>query len=99
VLILTGIEPRFLGGQECNLVVELPRCIYLTLRRSVSVDSILYVVVTSKKNHVWCKAFSVYCCFLLPMFSLPACHIHSSIVPKPENVPQAVTVSAHVFSP
>jgi hypothetical protein len=41
----------------------------------------------------------MYYDFFLPIFSLPECHIHLSIILKLENVPQAVTVTAYVLSP
>jgi hypothetical protein len=45
LFIPTRIEPRFLGGTDCSLVIAFSRFIYLTLPMSLSLDSIFYVVV------------------------------------------------------
>ena len=76
------MEPCFLGGPDYSLDTALSQLIYLTPRRSLSLDSVFYVIITSNKATCGTRVFPCTTISSCQFSCLPACHIHLSIISK-----------------
>lgn len=82
MFIPMGIEPRFLGGPDHSLDSALSQLIYLTLRRSLSLDSVFYMIVTSNKATYGTGLFpctTISSCQFSCLPAVPYSHVDSRI--------------------